>query len=46
MLAYIVAVLLSLGFISSADSYENLTEQEQQEFIEANDIVIQDELSW
>ncbi len=41
----IVTLLLSLGLISSQESYENLNEQERQELIEQNEIVIVDEIS-
>ncbi len=45
MLPIIISILLSLGLISSAESYENLNEQERQELIEQNEIIIQDEIS-
>ncbi len=41
----IVTILLSLGLISSQESYENLNEQERQELIEQNEIVIMDDMS-
>ena len=44
-LPIIVSILMSLGLISSQESYENLNEQERQELIEQNEIVIQEEMS-
>ncbi len=45
LLPIIINILLSLGLISSQESYENLNEQERQELIEQNEFVIQDEIS-
>ncbi len=45
MLPIIVSILLSLGLISSQESYENLNEQERQEFIEHHEIIITDDMS-
>ena len=41
----IVSILLSLGLISSQESYENLNEQERQELIEQNEFVIMEDMS-
>ena len=43
-LPIIISILLSLGLISSQESYENLNEQERQELIEQNEIVIMDDI--
>ncbi len=45
MLPIIVSILLSLGLISSQESYENLGEQERQEVIQQNEFIIVEELS-
>ena len=44
-LPIIISILLSLGLISSQESYENLNEQERQELIEQNEIIIMEEVS-
>ena len=41
----ILTILLSLGLVSSQESYESLNEQERQELIEQNEIIIFDEMS-
>ena len=41
----IITILLSLGLISSQESYESLNEQERQELIEQNEIIIFDDIS-
>ena len=41
----IITILLSLGLISSQESYENLNEQERQELIEQNEFIIMDDMS-
>ena len=38
----IIALLISLGAITTADDYTNLSEQEKQEMIESQDIIIED----
>ena len=43
-LPIIVSILMSLGLISSQESYENLNEQERQELIEQSEIVIMDDI--
>ena len=45
LLSIIISILLSLGIISSQESYENLSEQERQELIEQNEIIIVDDTS-
>ena len=39
MLAFFIAVLISLGIVSSSE-VETMTNQEKQEIIESNEIVI------
>ncbi len=39
MLAFLIAVLISLGIVSSSE-VETMTNQEKQELIESNEIVI------
>ena len=46
MLALIIALLISLGIVTSADDYNNLSDQEKQEMIETQDIIITDILSF
>ena len=45
MLTLIIALLISLGVVTSSDDYINLTEQEKQELIEQQDIIVEDEIS-
>ncbi len=42
MLILIIALLISLGVVTTADDYTNLSEQEKQEIIESQDIIITD----
>ena len=42
MLTFIIALLISLGVITTGDDYTNLSEQEKQEIIETQDIIITD----
>jgi len=46
MLTIIIALLISIGAISSADSYESLTTQEKEEILLRNDIIITDYMGW
>ena len=46
MLTFTIALLISLGVITSSDDYNSLTDQERQEFIEQQDIIVVDDLSW
>ncbi len=46
MLTLIIALLISLGVISSADDYTNLSEQERQEMVESQEIIIEDVTVW
>ena len=46
MLTLIIALLISLGVVTSADDYTNLSEQEKQEMIERQDIIIEDIMSF
>ena len=41
MLTFFIALLISLGVITSSEG-ESMTEQERQEFIEQNEIIITD----
>ncbi len=45
MLPIIISILISLGLVSSQESYENLNEQERQELIEQNEFIILDDIS-
>ena len=42
MLAAIIALLLSLGIISDASEYENLSAEEQEQLHQENNIIIED----
>ena len=46
MLTLIIALLISLGVIISSNDYNNLTDQEQQELIEHQDIIVEDDLTF
>ena len=46
MLTFIIALLISLGVVTTADDYANLSDQEKQEMIETQDIIITDVLSF
>ncbi len=46
MLTFIIALLISLGVVTSADDYTNLSEQEKQEMVERQDIIITDITVW
>ena len=45
MLTLIIALLISLGVITSSNDYNNFTEQERLELIEQQDIIIEDDLT-
>jgi len=45
MLTTIIALFISLGVITSAGDYTNLSEQERQEIIENQEIIIED-ITW
>ena len=42
MLTLIIALLISIGVITSADDYTNLSNQEKQEMVESQEIIITD----
>ncbi len=46
MLTLIITLLISLGVVTSADDYINLSEQERQEMIESQDIILEDVTVW
>jgi len=46
MLTLIIALFISLGVITTADDYTNLSEQERQEMVESQEIILEDVTVW